>query len=244
MNYLSGARTWTMLGGGNTSRFDTYPVNLMKKGVRRLSKHITMPAPPLTPADITQIVKYLQAAGPEANVLVAAILMGYSTLLRQSNLLATTSANDPGHWLRRSDVNRTAHGLSVAVRSTKTTRGHAQSFEIHIPMTNTTACTVRAWDRYAAGQRLRPSQPAFMLPRGGPLLAPTLLAALRLGVGRGGRLDSLNYTLHSLRRGGAQASAAAGSSLQDVMTLGSWSSNAVYSYVPRRDFRSEPSPPE
>ena len=244
MNYLSGARTWVLLFGGSTSAFDSYQVNLMKNGVRRLSNHVPTPAPTITPADIKRVVRYLRAAGAEANVLVAAILMAYTTLLRQSNLLMSTSDSAPGHWLRRCDVSRTDLGLTVAVHSTKTTRGHAQSFLIHIPASHASCCPVRAWDRYASAQILRPLEPAFMLPKGGPLLGHTLVSALRLGLQSKCSPNTTKYTLHSLRRGGAQAAAAAGSSLQDVMALGSWSSAAIHCYVPRRAFRSDPLPPK
>lgn len=243
MNYISGARTWVLLIGGRTSGFDSYSANLMKRGVRRLSTHVTSPAPPVTQADLSQVVAYLREAGPDANVLVAALLMGYSTLLRQSNLLASNSPQDPGHWMRFRDVTRTAYGMAVIVRSTKTIHHTDHPLVIRIYISTSPDCPVRAWDRYVTRQPHRPSQPAFILPSGGPLLAHTLLAALRLGLGHGRAIDPLNYTLHSLRRGGAQAAAKTGSSLQEVMSLGTWSSAAVHQYVPRSAFPRPPLPP-
>lgn len=241
MNYISGARSWVLLFGGNTSPFDSYPLTLMKRGVLRLSQHIPRQAPPLSPSSIRAVVRHLITAGPDAAVLVAAILVGYSTLLRQGNLLNSHDPQDPGHALQRGDIITTRKGLTVTVRSTKTRWRPGQSYTVLItPRPHSICCPVTAWRRYIRLQAPPRSGPAFTLPTGGPLTPPTLLAALRLALTATGHHAPYNYSLHSLRRGGAQACAASGGSLQEIMALGSWTSAAVHTYVPRDQIRCRP----
>ena len=100
INYMSGARTWVKMFGGDTSEFDSYMVALTKRGVLRLSSHTPSQAPPLTPTNIRHIVQHLMTAGPDAAVLIAALLIGYNTLLRQGNLITSHAFSDQGHTLR------------------------------------------------------------------------------------------------------------------------------------------------
>ena len=72
--------------------------------------------------------------------------------------------------------------------------------------------------------------------------APTLLGALRIALNHLGIPEAQSYTLHSLRRGGAQALAKVGRSLQEIMDLGSCSSSVVHVYVPRDMLRPQLKP--
>lgn len=206
----------------------------MKRGVQRLSTHVPRPAPPISSRQLAGVVAYLTTAGPDARVMTAALLIGYATLLRQGNLLATDSPNDPAHYLRRADIDTSHQGLSVTVRSTKTRWRSSQPLYILVPpVPGSLVCPVLAWSRYLATNRPHPLGPAFILPSGRPLQAPTLLAVLRLALEATGSPAAGAYTLHSLRRGGAQACAAAGRTTEEIMKLGTWTSTAVHAYVPR-----------
>ena len=241
MNYLSGARTWVLMSGGKTAQFDTYQVSLMKKGVIRSSQHTTRQAPPLTPSQLKATITYLRAAGPSAQVLTTALLIGYYTLLRQGNLLYSEARDDPGHTLLARDVHITENGLIVTVWSTKTRWKPSQSYKVLVPaIPGSPYCPVTAWSTYTALQRPPADGPAFLLRGGGPLLAPTLLAALRLALTVAGTCHAHSYMLHSLRRGGAQACAHSGDSLHDIMELGSWTSSAVHTYVPKELIKTGP----
>ena len=231
LNYLSGAKSWVLLDGGDPAPFDSYATSLMKRGVRRTSSHVPRPAPPLTTATITRVVAYLRQSGPPALVLVASLLVGFASLLRQGNLLGAVGTS--GHALRRCDVARAVGGLRLTVRSTKTRWRTTPPFAIWIPVdADPGRCPVVAWDSYTSAYSPTPSGPAFVLPSGGPLLPATLVTALRLALAHLDVPDAQEYTLHSLRRGGAQACAAAGCSLTHIKDLGAWTSSAVQSYVP------------
>ena len=234
LNYMSGARTWVRLMGGDVSAFDAYPVALIKRGVKRTSSHVPAPAPPLTRGALSLVISYLRLSGPSANVLIAALLFGHATLLRQGNLLCGPDGARPGHAIAFRDVERTIGGITALVRSTKTRWRSAGPFRIVIPSgVLGELCPVAAWDAYVASSRPGIMGPAFVLPTGLPLLASTLVAALRLALGHAGVPNADAFSLHSLRRGGAQACAASGSSLRRIKELGAWSSSAVHAYVPR-----------
>ena len=241
MNYLSGARTWIQLLGGNTKAFDSYQVSLMKRGVYRLSQHTPRQALPLTPSDLQAAIMVLRASGPPAQVLIAALLLGYHTLLRQGNFLTTLTKYDPGHALQARDITQTQTGLEVTVKTTKTRWRPGQSYNVLIPrVPGSPFCPAAAWATYVAHSRPLPVGPAFIMEGGAPLQPCVLTRALRLALAAAGVPNHNDYTLHSMRQGGAQACAASGDSLQDIMELGSWSSKAVHTYVPRDQVRTGP----
>lgn len=236
-NYISGARTWVRLMGGAPAAFDTYPVSVVKRGVARSSQHVPRQAPPLTLELLDNVLHFFRSAGPDARVLIAATLMGYFTLLRQGNLLVTGRSYDPGHTIQGYDVDDTGSTLQVRIRSSKTVKSRADEFTISIPqLSDPRYCPVRAWRKYQASTPTTPSAPAFLKPDGTPLSAVTLTAALRAALASTRHPDPTAFTLHSIRRGGAQACASAGAPIDDVRQLGNWRSEAVHDYVPRAAF--------
>ena len=240
LNYLSGARTWVTALRGDTRAFDAYPVDLMKRGVQRSSSHTPSRAPALSPHHLVSVFTFLQDVGPNGPVLQAALLIGYATLLRQSNLLLSPNSAVSHHALRARDVTRSASGLTLVIRSTKTRWRARDAATIAIVPSEDRSCPVAAWDRYYKQRRPAPDDPAFMLGPGKPLRPAALMAVLRWALQRVGVQSPHAYTLHSLRRGGAQACAAAGATLDHVKTLGSWTSTAVHTYVPRSAFKTDP----
>ena len=72
---------------------------------------------------------------PADKVLIATLLIGYYTLLRQGNLLHSEAKDDPGHTLHARDVKITNDGLNVTVWSTKTRWKVGQSYRVLVPPT-------------------------------------------------------------------------------------------------------------
>ena len=125
------------------------------------------------------------------------------------------------------------------VTTTKTRWKTGQSYQLLVPANATPQyCPVKGWRDYHNQQRPRPIGPAIITPTGAPLLPAALTVALRMALAAAGTSHPASNTLHSLRRGGAQACAVAGDSLQDIMALGSWSSAAVHTYVPKEQIQT------
>ena len=81
--------------------------------------------------------------------------------------------------------------------------------------------------------------PALVFPTGLPLTASTLLRALRLVSYATFKTDK-NVTLHSMRRGAAQACQNGGLSLEHIMSAGMWRSSAVNSCIQAINISSAP----
>ena len=241
LNYVSGARTWVRAMGGDTAPFDSYSVTIMKRGIQRTSTHEPSQAPPMTPDNVKMIVGFLKSAGPNGPVLTAAILLAYFTLLRQSNMFIGESLNASPHILRMQDIMNTPEGINVRVRSTKTRWRSAPPVDIAVPFINESPyCPVRAWNAYVREARPDANGYAFVTVSGLPLRAASVSAVIQLALLRSGHPSPGSFTLHSLRRGGAQACARLGVRLADIQELGTWTSQAVHSYVPRNAVLTAP----
>lgn len=86
-NKLSGARSWVEEVGGDLETFSARAVTLTLRGGARASSHVPRRAPAITPTILRQIVDFLTLAGRPGVVPIAALLMGFLTMLRQSNLI-------------------------------------------------------------------------------------------------------------------------------------------------------------
>ena len=244
-NYISGVRSWLSTHGGDPSTFSSPEACSMLKGAARLSTHISNKAPPLTPDDIKLICDYIDKSGPQGDVLKAATLITYFTFLRQSNTTSPDISSWGGHHtLKRADILQRPHGLTVIVRSSKTIiyPSQAVALKVHyIP--GSRYCPVTAWRRYCDRVPAPNSAPAFLLTPGHtPLTAPPLVAIFREALGRAGVSYASSVTMHSLRRGGAQAAAEQGAGPDDLCDHGTWSTrSSLAAYVPKDKFNEVPS---
>ena len=241
LNYASGARTWIRTMGGSTDGFDTYPVMLVRRGVMRASNHQPSQALPLSVSDVQGIVRFFRSSGRIAYVLVAATLIGFVSVLRQSNLLTSGHRRDAGHALTAGEVLDVGNALHLRVRSTKTSQGIRNAFTIVLPeIPMSSCCPVRAWRKYKRVTSIADSDPAFLMLNGNALSINTLTAAIRLALTYNHHPSPSDVTLHSLRRGAAQSCARAGADVNQVAESGGWRSSAVFTYVPKRLFTAAP----
>ena len=75
---------------------------------------------PLSPDLMRIVVRGVPWLGALGRAITVVILLDYTTLLQQSNLLIVPGPDGAVHTLRGGDVERTREGLTVWVRSTKT----------------------------------------------------------------------------------------------------------------------------
>ncbi len=227
-NYFSSVKLWVSSGLGDHSAFKAYELTLMKKGLRKSSSHVTIRAYPIAPEFLLRIITSLSSLVPVPAAAIAALLLGYVCLLRQSNLVVTSKSSP--HVLRFKDIVAYDHELVIKVRSSKTRHSSRLPLVYKIPATRGKCCPVAAWFTYLSTVNPRPSDPAFLLPDLSPLTAKLLTKVLRtaasaiLGC-------PIHVTLHSLRRGAAQACARSGLSLPALTQAGTWSSSAYQAYL-------------
>ena len=232
-NYLSGAKTSLQQMGIPIFVFLSPLVANLFKGLTRLSTHVPAQAPALRLIDIKRICDLLAALGPSARVARAAILLAFATFLRQSNLLPTPSPA-AHHCIRRSDISLEEDVTWVRVNSSKTISDPKDAVRIPVYKSSSRYCPVNAYVQYALSVPLPADAQAFMLTPTVPLSPQKLNSFLRATLTVIKHPQAKHVTVHSLLRSAAQACARAGASEADVMLHGTWSSSAVYAYVPKR----------
>ena len=118
-NYLSGAKSFLTQQGVFTNQFDSPLISNLFRGIAKISTHVPIQAPPLLPIDIKRMCDLLSALNDNAHAAKAAILLGFVTFSRQSNLLPSIGGGS-SHVIRCQDVEVTDGQLWVTVNSSKT----------------------------------------------------------------------------------------------------------------------------
>ena len=155
-------------------------------------------------------------------------------MLRQSNLLVLIPHTRTNHMLRVNDLTITAKGLVIRVRSSKTSIKSQKPVYIMLPrISGSRYCPVHAWETYYAATTPHHQGPTFTMIDRSPLTPRALCDIIRLALTMACHPAPGAITLHSFRRGGAQACMTMGASLQDIKDLGHWTADAVHSYIPR-----------
>ena len=235
-NAISGARSWVLENQGDVSAFSSPSIKRLCKGGDALSSHCSSIAPPLTPNLLQSVIGFLRSLGPSTLMPVAALLIGYFSFMRQSNLLSPSALMWGGrHTIRRHDIQPCAHGLKVIIRSSKTISTSSGAVQLFIPQVNNSIiCPVRAWARASSAFPALGSAPAFMSSSSRPLDTVTLTKILRWSLVMVNAPSPFTYTIRSLRRGAAQACLSLGVPVEAIKAQGTWESAAVFSYIPRR----------
>jgi integrase len=171
-----------------------------------------------------------EPAGPAAALAAvrdrALLLVGFAGCLRRSELVG----------LDVSDVEVTADGLVLSVRSSKTDQQGAGALVGVAYGSYRPTCPVRSWQAWTAAARVEDG-PAFRgINRHGQVRAGRLhtssVARIVQRRARAAGLDPADFAGHSLRSGFATAAARAGASDRAIMRQGRWRSAAsLDSYV-------------
>lgn len=192
------------------------------------STHVPQRAPPLTINHLSIVCKFLDYNKIIPPVFKAALLLGYACFLRSSNLLSPTVSEWGGpHTLYVSDVTPAPYGLVVLLRSSKTIKGSAPVCLQVYRISNTQCCPVRTWFNYLNISKPAINGPAFMINAVTPLTPRPLVNFIRLALQAAGEPLYNKFSLHSLRRGAAQAADQAGANRQALKTHGTWATDSA-----------------
>lgn len=240
-NYLSGARTWFLSCTGSARPFDTYKVSVLKKGISRTMHHEVNRVEPLLPAQLKHACRALSELGEKALPIISLLTIAFFSALRQSNLVLRNAEDRPVHTLLRRDVKLLPHALNLIVRTSKTVRCPKDYKVFSLPEIPGSICCPRsAWKEYSKKVKHGTSCLAFVMSDGTPLTSRVATPIVRLALVGSSYKDPCKFTFHGCRRGAAQSLALAGSSIEQIKSLGQWSSNSVFTYVPRSKLVTEP----
>ena len=233
-NYLSGAKTYIRILGGNEKAFEHINVSIVKRGVARTAQHKVKQAKSISVKQLKKVIDVWKRKGEKGYVYTVVTLLAFFSMLRQSNLVLGADGGH-SHTLMRKDVTIKQRTLRIRIRSTKTTWRPEDEFWLVVPeIPHSQYCVVRAWKNYIRSVRLGPEDTAFWRTNGSPLTPRLWLAAFRAALSRSGTQDPWAFTLHSLRRGGATACVGEGVGVEQVKRAGNWSSRAYKEYIPKK----------
>lgn len=230
-NYLSGAKYWVLVHAGDISSFVSIEISEMIKAVVSQSDHVPSPAAPLNVHHIKIICAFLDSQPYVIKAIKPCILVTFACMLRSSNVLSPSLTSWLGaHTLLARDITFQGNYLNVVIRSTKTTSKKNPVLLRVLPSPSPELCPVRAWNNYVAAVNPFPSGPAFVLNSGAPLTVPPVVAVMRAALKAGGLKNVERISMHSLRRGAAQAASSEGVSQHEIMRHGIWKSSQGLSY--------------
>lgn len=214
--------------------FTTTSVSLMLRSIKINKRTPATQRPPIGPAKLRIIlIRFEDSEYPHE--LRAAIIIMFATAFRQSNIAPPTARQfDPSRHLTRADVRLGHDRVEICQRWSKTQQQTTMGRWIPLPrVRNSQLCPHAAISALLCHSPTRhPKQPFLCFHDGNPMPSSYIARQFRLALTRAG-LASAGFTLHSLRRGGAQFLQKSGVQLPQVAAHGGWKSSAIYRYVHR-----------
>ena len=204
-------------------------------GVKRMLGDPEPLRPTLTLQQLLLMSAHVDLRDPNELCMWTAIVTGFRSLLRKSNLVPDTLGATPGHFLRRGAIKFRDWGMELTISSSKTIQYMQRTHLIPITLAvGSPFCAVsllRA--HFSATSGLGPDSPAFMIRKEAKLVPLTYSALLRYlkSLLKKSGLETENVGLHSLRRAGALFMFDIGLSLEDIRQAGDWASMAALLYL-------------
>ena len=233
-NTISHLRTYFQLAGLAPTPLHHHRVGLALRAISTTIRHFPAPRLPVTPELLTRALSSAHhAQSPEATHL--ALLLMFMGFLRQSSVAPPSVATyDHTRHLAAKDLRLAEQGLHLNIKWTKTIQSSADATSLILPPTaNKALCPVTAYQAYcgAAPPPRTPLSPLLRHQDGNTLTVPFIRrqwAHLVTSIGE----DPAQFSLHSLRKGAADYTYnVARADLNDVMTYGTWRSQAVRAYI-------------
>ena len=208
----------------------SFIIKKMLEGLRRSkpSKDIRCP---ITLTLLNQIVSVLPAVcnnSYEATLFATAFQLAFFALLRVGELTVSNSQN-ASRVIAPNDIHfNSDSSVNIFIKGSKTDQ-LGKGASVHITYNLETKALVSALHLYIS-KRQSVSGPFFCHMDGSPLASYQFSSLLQKSLKFIG-IDSSTFKSHSFRIGGATHMYLLGSSEQEIMSKGRWSSSAVKSYI-------------
>lgn len=179
--------------------------------------------------------------GLPGRILRCALSLGYFAFLRQSNLAPPTRASfDPTRHSCRQDVRFAPPGLIFNMKWAKNMQHVEQGREVPLPVVEETLlCPVQSFRDMCSAIPAARCDPLLCWPGGTPVTSSWLVSNLKTLIAGLG-LRPADFSLHSLRRGGATAAFAAGVDEISIQRHGGWRSESVRVYISSPEAAASP----
>ena len=236
-NYISGVRLLHKYAGASSTALDSFPLELLLRALDITIYHVPNQRSPVTVQSLARICEACMSLGTLGTVVRCALLLGFFGMLRQSNLAPrSTSSFDPTRHTCRGDVLEHPPGLVVILKWSKVNQTRRKQQLVPIPALSPQhpLCPVAAYKAMlAVHPTTSPNDPLLLMPGPSPctpLTIPQLATCFRAVAAYLG-YSPRQFSLHSLRRGGATAAFEAGINFTHIKRHGGWASDAFWQYI-------------
>ncbi len=234
-NYMSGVTLYHKYLGTDCENMHSFEIKLMLRALTLTMRSMPNRRRPVTPDILRNLLALCPAMGPMGIVMKACLLLGFYGFLRQSNLAPYSQSQfDPSRNTCRADVILAPPGLVVLIKWCKTHQSGQNVALVPIPQHHVGAlCPVQAFKELCLMCPAGPNSPLLLLPgkRSYVTVTTYMLSVTFSNMISQLGLSPTEYTLHSLRRGGASASFTAGAKAAEVQRHGLWSSESFWQYI-------------
>ncbi|XP_070571119.1 uncharacterized protein [Ptychodera flava] len=234
-NYVSGICTWSKLLGHHSLNLYNIDLRLTLQGLDKSMIALPHPRQPILPQHLLSMHQLIDLNDSKDATIWACITIAFFTFLRKSNMVPlSTNKFSPLEHLTRGNFQFCSQGLLVSTTWSKTRQKH--DFKHTIPLAlrpNCAVCPVLAYCNMLKLIPAPPSSPAFVLRHHGalrPLTQTQLTSRFQVLITKIG-LNPLDYSFHSLRRGGATTASLAGVSDSLIRLQGDWRSMVYKDYI-------------
>ena len=231
-NYISSLKVLFKRMKRDITPFTSDKVHNALRSIANTIRHVENPSEAIPPHHLVRIIHHLEKEKEASALIFGAVLM-FTSLLRQSNIAPrSVKTFDSTRHLTRGDIQRVKLGLQVNHKWAKCHQSAAKHESIPLPkIKNSPLCPV-----FRHGKMLRKcpttynAQPLLMFQDGSPIPLSFIGAAWNRAV-KAARLTHYKYTMHGLRKGGAQWIQSQTGDDNVVAEFGLWKSNSVKKYI-------------
>ena len=236
-NYLSAVRTFMALLALPIPKPNEKEMQMFIQGLKRLMDHEVKQAAPVTPEILIRMSRVVDYTNQIDMVAWVATLIGFTMFLRKSNLVPDTQTSfEPQMQFRRQDFNLTGpfSVMMAEITWAKNIQFRQKILRLPVlPVKNKAICPV-LWVHYMMEKvPAAPEDPAFTFWNDGEksaLSANQLIARIRQWL-KLIKENEEDYSLHSLRRGGATFAYQCNIEAEMIQRLGNWASDAYKRYI-------------
>ena len=172
---------------------------------------------------------------PLGYIYKSVFLLAFFAFLRLSNLVPPSiSSFSSATHLCRGDLIPHSSFATLILKWSKTIQKQSQFATVQIPSLGASPlCPLAAFHNMASRLPLPPNSPMFAIPQGPGVIPLTqnkvrrFLALILTSL----QIDPSTHSFHSFRRSGASLAFNSNVSLQSIQHHGTWSSDAVWSYI-------------
>jgi hypothetical protein len=234
-NYVSSVSLYQEFHGADTQVFKNLKFKLLLRGISRNKKHLPRQVKPITPALLLKVYRHLQLETERDSAFWASLLVAFYLMLRKSNLIPKTQdAFDYKKHLSRCHLLCRSELILVKIVWSKTIQFGQRILTLPlVRIPGSELCPVLAINKLFSRVKTPKESSAFSFHEHGKLIIWTedsWTSYLRYILGK--IVDNpMDYSGHSLRRGGATYAFQAGAPSELVQLYGDWQSDAYKNYI-------------